>query len=162
MENKHIITKWKIPPRIKVLEALGAIGDERIQINGNEAKVYSSSRNKFYSVEYDKKTNTISSNDNGSYWKGYLGYPAIAYLMKIGELPVNLQFCEQLKDIKWKDINQKFKNDFEKTEKTIMDLLKKRGENVEELENFIEEILEKLIELSLQKPKNIPKPPEGH
>ena len=72
--------RWKNPPKIKVYEALGCIADNRIEVNENEAKVYSSSREKYYTVKYDR--NSIMSNDNGSYWVGYLGYPSIALLMK--------------------------------------------------------------------------------
>lgn len=157
-----MIKKWKIPPRIKVLEALGAIGDKRIEINGSKAIVYSSSRNKFYSIEYNKENNIISSNDNGSYWKGYLGYPGIAYLISIGELPIESQLCEQLRDIKWKDINQKFKNDFSKTEEDVIKLFEKRGGDKEMLNKFIDTTLKRFAELNFQKPEVIPKPPEGY
>ena len=103
---------WKQPPFIKVYEALGAIADDRIKIDGNSAKVYSSSGNKFYTVSYDPAGSSIMCNDNGSYWAGYLGYPAIAYLLKIGVIPFDLSLANLLKDIAWKDINQDFKNDF--------------------------------------------------
>ena len=55
------------------------------------------------------------ANDNGSYWKGYLGYPSIAFLLKIGLLEFRPDLASLLKGIRWKDINQKFKNDFGKT-----------------------------------------------
>lgn len=32
--------KWKIPPKIKIYEALGCIADKRIEINGNDGKVF--------------------------------------------------------------------------------------------------------------------------
>ncbi|MFZ1075166.1 MAG: hypothetical protein WAN50_02225 [Minisyncoccia bacterium] len=35
--------KWKKPPVIKIYEALGAVADGRIEVDGNAAKVYSSS-----------------------------------------------------------------------------------------------------------------------
>jgi hypothetical protein len=107
--------KWKHPPTIKIYEALGAVADDRIELGGNSAKVYSSSRNKFYDVSYDPESSSIMTNDNGSYWKGYLGYPAIAYLLKIGVLDYKPEYGSLLKGIAWKDINQKFKNDFDKT-----------------------------------------------
>ncbi len=113
--------KWEHPPIIKVYEALGSVADNRIEVTGNEAKVYSSSGNKFYTVNYDPGTQSIMTNDNGSFWKGYLGYPAIAFLMKIGVLPYDEGIGNLLKDIKWKDINQRFKNDFEKTLDLILE-----------------------------------------
>lgn len=154
--------KWKVPPRIKIHEALGAIGDKRVEINGNTAKVHSSSGNKFYTVQYGSEKHTIMSNDNGSYWKGYLGYPAISFLMLIGKVPYMEEQAKALAGIHWKDINTKFKNDFNKTLAYIHDVQKKKEINVEELEKEIDEIFTHLS-------KNLPsilgkkmKPPEGY
>lgn len=91
--------RWKNPPIIKIYEALGCIADDRLEINGTKGKVYSSSRKKFYSIRYDSETNSIMCNDNGSYYIGYLGYPAIAYLMKIGELDFSKEYSNSLKGI---------------------------------------------------------------
>src|SRR3989339_2007322 len=112
--------KWKHPPIIKIYEALGAVADGRVEVGGNTAKVFSSSGNKFYDVSYDKEKNAIMANDNGSYWKGYLGYPAIAFLMKTGVLSFDEKTASLLENIAWKDINQKFKNDFDKTLEFIL------------------------------------------
>jgi len=35
--------KWKHPPIIKIYEALGSVADGRLKLDGNFAKVYSSS-----------------------------------------------------------------------------------------------------------------------
>lgn len=112
--------QWKHPPIIKIYEALGAVADERVHVSANSAKVYSSSGNKFYTVDYDPNARAIMVNDNGSFYKGYLGYPAIAFLMLAGEIPYSSKVAEYLKDIPWKDINQKFKNDFDKTLEFIL------------------------------------------
>lgn len=131
------MTYWKLPPIIKVYEALGCIADGRIKIDDNNAKVYSSSGNKFYTVTYDPKANSIMCNDNGSYWAGYLGYPAIAFLLAKGVIPYTPNLADLLKDIAWKDINQGFKNDFTKTEKYCQNLIISRGGN---LPSLLEEI----------------------
>ena len=107
--------KWQHPPIIKIYEALGSVADNRLTIEGNSAKVYSSSGNKFYTVNLDSESESIMVNDNASFYKGYLGYPAIAFLMMIGELQYSPKIAQILKGIAWKDINQKFKNDFDKT-----------------------------------------------
>ena len=74
--------EWKVPPKIKVLEALGSIADDRIKfVSENEARVISSSGDKEYTVKFDISTKRINSTDNGSVYKGYLGYPSIAVLM---------------------------------------------------------------------------------
>ncbi len=104
--------QWLHPPTTKIYEALGAVADGRVVVLGNSAKVYSSSRNKFYSVNYDPGTQSIMMNDNASFFQGYLGYPAIAFLMVVGEIEYTPSIAGILKGISWKDLNQKFKNDF--------------------------------------------------
>jgi hypothetical protein len=102
---------WKLPPKIKIYEALGSVADSRLEVMGNSAKVYSSSRGKYYTVTYDAAQQAIMCNDNGSYWQGYLGYPAIAYLLESGVISYDHDLAKLLGDIHWKDINQGFKND---------------------------------------------------
>jgi hypothetical protein len=77
--------KWKLPPIVKVYEALGAIGDGRVRIEDSRvAFVTSSDASKTYEVETSADGREIASNDNASYWQGYLGYPAIAVLLARG------------------------------------------------------------------------------
>jgi hypothetical protein len=154
--------KWKLPPKIKIYEALGCIADQRIEITENEAKVYSSSRNKFYVVKYDAEKNAIMANDNGSYWVGYLGYPSIAFLMLKGIIKYNDKFTSALKDIKWKDINTQFKNDFEKTEEYIKGIMVEKGFQQEEFNAEIEQISEQIKKLNLEKLGKRIAPPQGY
>lgn len=151
---------WKIPPRIKVYEALGCIADGRIERNGNEAKVYSSARMVSYLVVYDPKTKSISSNDNGSYWQHYLGYPAIAYLMEIGMLPFDKECAAALAHIHWKTINSKFHNDWSKTEAWIYtQVLPKTTVTKERLEQIAQAVLEKMKKEEFkQLPNSVPPP----
>lgn len=154
---------WKLPPKIKIYEALGAVADERVKITGNmTADVQSSSGNKTYQVIYDPQTNTISSNDNGSYWQGYLGYPVIAYLFVIGKIGLNQEIAKWLEGIRWKDLNVKFKNDYERTMRHIRDNLHDKGISLDELEYEIETISMKIKELNLKRPDKLSKPPEGY
>src|ERR1051325_11152086 len=106
---------WKQPPAIKIYEALGAVTDKRIKIKGNSAHVTSSEGNKMYDVVFDPQTLSITSNDNGSYWQGYLGYPSIAFLMKKKLLPFDTHISSWLKNISWKKINDATKHDYKKT-----------------------------------------------
>ena len=78
--------KWGMPPPIKVYEAIGAIGDGRVRAIDNSDpprvwEVVSSDGAKKYRVEISADGREISSNDNASYWQGYLGYPAVAVLL---------------------------------------------------------------------------------
>lgn len=152
--------KWKHPPLIKIYEALGSVADERVEVVGDTAKVYSSSGNKFYDVSYDPEKKAIMANDNGSYWKGYLGYPAIAFLFKRGLLEFRPDMAELLKGIKWKDINQKFKNDFDKTLVYIEESLDK--DKKVELTQYVQRIDSEVKELDLSLLGAKTKPPEGY
>lgn len=150
--------KWKLPGTIKVYEALGVIGDGRIHIDGNSGKIYSSSGNKFYTVTYDPAQSAIMCNDNSSYWQGYLGYPAIAFLCLKGVVPYNEKLARDLKGIPWKDLNTQFKNDFKKTEILVVKKLNDLGWTEEELNTETRLILERLtaLELTLLGPKQTP------
>ncbi len=151
---------WTHPPKIKVYEALGSVADGRIKISGNSAEIYSSSGNKFYTVNYDPAAQAIMVNDNGSYYKGYLGYPAIAFLLITGVLMYSPKAAQMLKGVAWKDINVRFKNDFDRTLQFI--LSKKSQEEVRELEGEVEQIDNQLKELKFKVLGKRVKPPEGY
>ena len=136
------------------------MADGRIEVKGNTAKVYSSSGNKFYDVTYDAEAKAIMTNDNGSYWKGYLGYPAVTYLLKIGVLEYKEDLANLLKEIKWKDINQKFKNDFDKTLAHIEESLDETQR--ETLSEYTRDIEKKILELDLDLFGPKQEPPEGY
>ncbi len=156
------MVKWLIPPKIKVHEALGCIGDKRIDINGDEGKVYSSSKGKFYTIKYDSTNNAIMANDNGSYWKGYLGYPSIAFLMLKKIISYEEKYAESLKGIAWKDLNTKFKNDFKETEKYINQLLKERGVNLAKFEEEVDRIYSQIENLNIGLLGKKTTPPAGY
>lgn len=156
------MTFWKLPPIIKVYEALGCVADERIHVEDNVAKVYSSSGNKYYTVTYDPATHAIMCNDNGSYWAGYLGYPAIAFLLQVGVIPYQPESANLLRDVNWKDINQTFKNDFAKTEQYCQDLVLKRDSDLNALLADINQIHSHLTSHPYSFLGNKTKPPSGY
>jgi len=139
---------WKLPPRVKVLEALGSIADGRVKMQGNSALVISSDHDKTYIVKFDKKSSTISSTDNGSVFRGYLGYPPIAFLMLKKILPYDATISFALKSIRWKKINEKFKNYF-KTEEFAKKIASKYVDS-EKVDKFVEKTLKKIKELKLR------------
>lgn len=141
-------------------EALGSVADDRVKIFGNSAKVFSSSGNKFYDVIYNPDTQSIMTNDNGSYWKGYLGYPAIAFLMKTGVVSYDKNVAGLLKSIAWKDINQKFKNDFDKTLEYI--LSSKSDKEKRDLNNLVTKIDTEIKDLKLNYLGKKTLPPSGY
>ena len=152
--------KWKHPPTIKIYEAIGAVADGRVEVSENSAKVYSSTRNKCYDVTYDPDAHAIMSNDNGSFWKGYIGYPAIAFLLKKGVVSYSDEAGKSLAGIAWKDINQKFKNDFDKALGHI--LSSKTPEEKELLADLVAKVDSELKDLNLSALGSRKKPPEGY
>ena len=158
---------WKNPPVIKIYEALGALADKRLKEGKDsegkkEWRVYSSSGNKFYTIRYDTDKNAIMTNDNGSYWVGYLGYPAITFLMSIGKIKYQQEFSEALKGIKWKDVNTKFKNDYDKTIKYCQKVIQAHGHNLKEFLQEVKNIEEQIGELKIRKLGKRVKPPKGY
>src|SRR5487761_2086758 len=125
-----------MPPPIKVYEAIGAIGDGRLRAIDNSVAqvgwdVVSSAGAKTYRVEISADGREISSNDNASYWQGYLGYPAIAVLMARGTLHASAEATRALAGIPWKDLNRRFKNDYTLTTAEVARIVAERGGDFE-------------------------------
>jgi hypothetical protein len=155
--------KWKTAPIIKVYEALGSIADGRIELDGNSAKVYSSSRNKYYDVVYEPNQNAIAVNDNGSFWVGYLGYPGITFLLVKGIIGYEPGLADYLKGFAWKDINQSFKNDFNKTQSYIdQQITEKYHINIEDFHESLRAILKGVDDLELNKLPSAKRPPSAY
>ncbi len=155
--------KWHHPPITKIYEALGTVADDRVEVpadNLNQAKVYSSSRNKFYSIAYDPDMQAIMSNDNSSFWKGYLGYPSIAFLMKKGALSYDAVLGNLLKGVAWKDMNQKYKNDFEAALAEILST--KTEEERKKLAEYAEKVDAEIKALNLSYLGKKTLPPDGY
>ena len=153
--------KWQPAPLIKLYEALGAIADNRVHVQGNVARVFSSSGNKYYTVTYDPATNSIVSNDNASYWVGYLGYPSIALLMINGVIKYDTSLSTFLRDIPWKDINVENNNDFDKTLALIdAKLVTEHRVNIQVFREKLYEVLKALNALELNKLESDLQPPD--
>jgi hypothetical protein len=126
------VKKWEMPPVIKVYEAMGAIGDGRVRAADKTTApvvwdVVSSDGTKTYRVEISADGREISSNDNASYWQGYLGYPAIAVLLARGTLRASAEATRALAGIPWKELNRRFKNDYERTAAEVARIVAERG-----------------------------------
>jgi hypothetical protein len=107
---------WKMPPLAKIYEALGAVGDRRVQlVDSRHASVKSSDGSRTYQVELSEDGREISSNDNASYWQGYLGYPAIAVMIARGLFHPPADVVEALSGVPWKELNTHFRNDYDRT-----------------------------------------------
>jgi len=135
------------PPRIKVLEALGAIADGRVRrVSDKEFEVVSSEGDRVYKVVIEGAK--VDSTDNGTVYRGYVGYPIIAALMILGQLPYDERIAEALKGIDWRKLNEEMKA-YWKVERLVLTLAERRGVKREEIEKLVNEVLDRLEELHL-------------
>ena len=105
MENPGL---WKLPPIEKIPEAYGAIADGRVSMKDSSAEVVSSDGSKTYHVRW--ADGFYSSDDNGSRWQKYTGYPILAVLLLQGRLPLDRAVRESFRGIPWKQINKQHGN----------------------------------------------------
>jgi hypothetical protein len=143
-------TRWKMPPIVKVYEAMGALGDGRVRIeSATRALVTSSEGNKTYEVEVSDGGREVASNDNASYWQGYLGYPAIAVLIERAAIPrPPANVIDALAGIPWKEINRRFKNDYAKTIAEVDRIAEQSGHDPDAIRVEAEAILEAIRKLA--------------
>ncbi|MGB9748914.1 MAG: hypothetical protein ACP5OZ_02130 [Candidatus Woesearchaeota archaeon] len=142
---------WKLPPGVKVLEALGCIGDNRIVMKDkNRAVVFSSERKRAYLVVFYPEKNKVYSDDNASKFRHYIGYPIIAFFMKNKIIDYDKKLADNLKGINWHKLNLDFKRDYQKVEAYIEELCEKKGINREFVEEEIKRTLKRLEELKLE------------
>jgi hypothetical protein len=154
-------TPWKMPPLVKVYEALGALGDGRVRLqNEGRALVTSSEGTKTYTVEVAEDLGEVSSNDNASYWQGYLGYPAIAVLIAKGVLRPPANVIDALAGVPWKELNRRFRNDYGKTLAAVDQLMNERGHDPDAVRAAAEEVLEALRKLAPRQGARRRPPPE--
>jgi hypothetical protein len=136
-------TPWKMPPLIKVYEALGAIADGRVRlVDDRRALVTSSDGSKTYEVELEGRV--IAANDNASYWQGYLGYPAITMLIARGLLQPDPAAMAALRAIPWKELNRRFHNDYARTLGEVADRLATNGADPATIDAACAAVLEAL------------------
>jgi len=146
---------------VKVYEALGAIGDGRVRIeNSRRAFVTSSDAAKTYEVETSADGREIASNDNASYWQGYLGYPAIAVLLARGMYRAPANVTDALAGIPWKELNRKFKNDYAKTIAEVEQELEQSGHDPDAIRSEAEAVLSFLATLGPVRGKRTRPPAE--
>jgi hypothetical protein len=140
-----------IPPRIKFLEALGSVADGRVQvISDREASVRASEGERFYRVYVDLEGGVVDSDDNGTTYRNYIGYPILAFLMVKGVLPYDSKLGEALKGIKWHSLNERYKS-YRLVESYIKKMLADKGVDSREVDALIGKASVMLSELRLRK-----------
>ncbi|MDW7977728.1 MAG: hypothetical protein RMH74_02870 [Candidatus Caldarchaeum sp.] len=139
------------PPRIKVLEALGAVAGGRVTcLSDSEAVVAASEGQRAYKVFVDLDKRVAESDDNGTVYRNYVGYPIIAFLMARKVLPYFEEVGRPLATVKWRSINEKYKS-YRAVEAVIKSMLSKQGVSSHKVDEIVALVLDKLDELQLSK-----------
>lgn len=155
---------WQKPHISKIYEALTAIADgDRIELVGdNKARCYSSSRGKFYEIEFDLENNSMMSNDNTAYYTDSISYPMVAVLMLKDKLKYDTKLLELLKGIVWKDIMQKFKNDYDKGIEFVLNDLKNKSIDTTYIKSEIDSIYTEVCKLEIKQLGSKKIPPKAY
>lgn len=135
------------PPRIKVLEAAGSIGDKRIRVvDSNHALVRSSTGEREYRValfEREPKVFAVYSDDNGTIHRGYVGYPIIAFMIIQGYLPIDNAIVNAFTGIPWKELNEKYKK-YSIVENIVIARAERMGVSRNIVDDYVNIVLKKL------------------
>jgi len=146
----------RAPPRIKVLEAAAAVADGRVERLGEHSfLVRSSDGSRVYRVCVDPERGVAYSDDNGTRYRGYIGYPIIAALMVQGVLPYDERIGEALRGIPWRRLNEQYRR-YALVEAEAKKTAAKRGVTEEEIDRYVELVMERLRGLRL---RPLPQPP---
>ncbi len=146
----------KMPPAEKIHEALSAIADGRISMEENAASIVSSNYTKKYTVKFDG--NEYASNDSGTYWQKYPGYPVIAVLILQGKLPGPEPLFPYFKGIDWNGLNKKHKNNYAEAAAEALAKMEEKGADLDAINKAVSEIYDKLASLKITVKRNSEKP----
>ncbi len=151
---------WKLPPPAKVYEAFSALADGRVRVEQpGRATVRSSNGEKTYTVEWTGDLEAVTSNDNASYWQGYLGYPIVAVLIAEGKVQVDQTVTAALAGIDWNELNTRFKRDYDAAVAHVLDQLAERGEDDVRIIREVDGVMDQLAGLGLERPGRGRRPP---
>ncbi len=147
---------WKPPSLIKIYETLTVMGDERITVTGNTAKVVSSNGNKVYDVEYNSADHTIVANDNDSWWQKRLGYPSIAYCLQTKIITYNPKAGQLMAGVNWKKLNASNHRNYDLSIETVLSKLSPQDRKL--VEHEAASIAKQVKALKLQMPEHLKRP----
>jgi len=146
------LTKLSLPPRVKIMEAMGALADGRIErIGGSSFKVVSSDRTRVYQVYVEVVEQgrfRVCSTDNGTVYRGYSGYPILSVLMVLGYLHRDVEVERALAGIPWRKLNESLKR-YALVESEVLKLATSRGVSSSRVKASIAKVVEDLKNLTL-------------
>ena len=144
----------KLPPKVKIIEALSAVADERIIVDDlltSEGKCFSASNPwKIYEIHYNDEENTISSNDNWSIEQQFLWYPSIAFLLKVWKIKYDESILEIMENIDWLKIKEQVNKDHESLYRLVLWNFHMAWYNVDYFVSQVEYIYDQISELHLK------------
>lgn len=141
----------KMPPRIKILEATGAVADGRVKkLDDKLFRVVSSEGDRVYNVYVDLEKKEACSTDNGTIYRGYIGYPIISSLFILGALPYDTLIGKSLANIDWRHLNETLKN-YSLVEERVKEIARDRGVTSELIDKYLNEVYTQLRKIKLAK-----------
>jgi hypothetical protein len=156
------MTLWRLPPQAKVYEALTAVADGRVQLTlPDQAEVRSSGGDKTYTVAWSDDLATVTSNDNASYWQGYLGYPIVAVLITLGKVRVDDAIVPLLASVRWNELNARFKRDYDAAVEHVLTALEQRGADRRHIVKEVDGVMAQLAALKLERRGRGRRPPRS-
>lgn len=136
----------KLPPIEKIPEAYTAIEDSRVIMFDDYANVKSSNNEKEYLIKW--KDNVYYSNDNSTYWQGYVGYPVIAVLMLQNKLSLNREISKYFKNINWNQLNKDNKRDYHESLVQALDGVAE--EDIKKIHDEINRVYEEIKSMDIE------------
>jgi hypothetical protein len=130
-----------------IYEALTAIADGRVEVFESSAKIFSSSRNKFYTLHFDLNEMSFMSDDNMAYYKDEVSYPMLCVLLYKDIVSYDKESLKYFVNFPWKDVNQKNKNDYMKS---VEEFLEDRKEHRNYIENLTKNIFSQLSNIKIK------------
>jgi hypothetical protein len=163
--NMKSLETWDSPPLAKVYEALTAVADGRVHLSGpTSASVVSSQGDRTYFVEWLDGFVAASSNDNASYWRGYIGYPIVAVMLRTGVLAYAPHIAALLRGVQWKEVNMRHRNDYDAAVAAVLGELSAKGVPTDDILDEVNRVFGRLRTMRLGKlPPRLapPKDPQG-
>lgn len=128
------------------------MADGRVKVVSDmEAEVMASEGDRVYRVFLDVENGLADSDDNGTRFRNYIGYPIIAFLMVKGLLMYEEKLGEGLKGLKWRSLNEKYKS-YRMVEAYVKELLVGKGVKPAEVDRYISEAYRRLSAMNLRRP----------
>jgi len=101
-----------------------------------------------YNTCIDMNKRIAYSDDNGTKYRGYMGYPILSLLMIEGILPIDRALAEALKGIPWKQLNEYFRK-YSLVEEYVKNYVKKRGVRPDQVDSYVSAVISALKHIKL-------------